>query len=328
MKSSSIGVKNCGICRGTKNGVEMCSTSVSCPLCYKSSFPNIDTLRNSLIKAANGPVSCPICNEILLGLDKLTIHLFSHTNLMLTITKEPILPPPSDTMFQSFCTKGETSTSPQKDTNSISTLSLVENSNSVPKIPATVQESCVAQIKCDICELAFRSVDLLRMHNKLIHRAPDEALNGMAVTDIRYQCHLCAKMFKMKGSLRVHLKVVHLIGLQANKDCPKLNICQKIKTKNIQALIPPAVGVHSTASGEEPNPSNIATTSNILPDNCQPVTIDTNKPSINVIPVKAAEAPKIWECDICAKSFTTKYFLKKHKRLHTGKICQSILIVY
>ncbi|XP_064115892.1 uncharacterized protein LOC135221869 [Macrobrachium nipponense] len=28
---------------------------------------------------------------------------------------------------------------------------------------------------------------------------------------------------------------------------------------------------------------------------------------------------KQWECDVCKKSFTTKYFLKKHKRLHTGE---------
>lgn len=32
-----------------------------------------------------------------------------------------------------------------------------------------------------------------------------------------------------------------------------------------------------------------------------------------------AQDNKQWECDICSKMFTTKYFLKKHKRLHTGK---------
>lgn len=60
----------------------MCSITVLCPLCHHTSFSSIDALRCSLIKAANGPLSCPICHELFLGLDKLTIHLFSHTNIM------------------------------------------------------------------------------------------------------------------------------------------------------------------------------------------------------------------------------------------------------
>lgn len=60
----------------------MCSMSVLCPLCAQTSFSSIDALRCSLIKAANGPLACPICHELFLGLDKLTIHLFSHTNIM------------------------------------------------------------------------------------------------------------------------------------------------------------------------------------------------------------------------------------------------------
>lgn len=38
----------------------------------------------------------------------------------------------------------------------------------------------------------------------------------------------------------------------------------------------------------------------------------------NVI-VISPQDKKQWECDICTKTFTTKYFLKKHKRLHTGE---------
>ncbi len=32
---------------------------------------------------------------------------------------------------------------------------------------------------------------------------------------------------------------------------------------------------------------------------------------------------KHWECEICHKSFTTKYFLKKHNRLHTGTLVRT-----
>ena len=34
---------------------------------------------------------------------------------------------------------------------------------------------------------------------------------------------------------------------------------------------------------------------------------------------------KCWECDVCRKTFTTKYFLRKHKRLHTGDYSYSSL---
>ncbi|XP_037815170.1 zinc finger protein 675 [Lucilia sericata] len=79
----------------------MCSMSVLCPLCAQTSFSSIDALRCSLIKAANGPLACPICHELFLGLDKLTIHLFSHTNIMNSAnntTTATITPPPPTTI--------------------------------------------------------------------------------------------------------------------------------------------------------------------------------------------------------------------------------------
>lgn len=48
---------------------------------------------------------------------------------------------------------------------------------------------------------------------------------------------------------------------------------------------------------------------------------ELSQPQVALNDAKMTTSPdqsKSWVCDICTKSFTTKYFLKKHKRLHTG----------
>lgn len=50
-----------------------------CPLCSQPGFLTLDALRAGLVSVATRPLICPVCNEVLLGIDKLTIHLFSHT---------------------------------------------------------------------------------------------------------------------------------------------------------------------------------------------------------------------------------------------------------
>ncbi|XP_015433369.1 PREDICTED: zinc finger protein 354B-like [Dufourea novaeangliae] len=68
----------------------MCARLLACPLCSQPGFLTLDALRTGLISVATRPLSCPVCNEILLGIDKLTIHLFSHTiNLHSNNTVEP-----------------------------------------------------------------------------------------------------------------------------------------------------------------------------------------------------------------------------------------------
>lgn len=54
---------------------------------------------------------------------------------------------------------------------------------------------------------------------------------------------------------------------------------------------------------------------------------DTDKPyngnnnnSKEMTTIAGTSDDRIHKCDICNKRFTTKYFLKKHKRLHTGKM--------
>lgn len=57
----------------------MCARLLACPLCSQPGFLSLDSLRAGLVSVATRPLACPVCNEVLLGIDKLTIHLFGHT---------------------------------------------------------------------------------------------------------------------------------------------------------------------------------------------------------------------------------------------------------
>ena len=57
----------------------MCARLLACPLCSEPRFQTLDSLRNGLVSVSTRPLVCPVCNEVLLGIDKLTIHLFGHT---------------------------------------------------------------------------------------------------------------------------------------------------------------------------------------------------------------------------------------------------------
>lgn len=57
----------------------MMELSIACPLCSQLGFPDVNTLWFTLIRATTRQLACPICHEVLCGLDKLTIHLVSHS---------------------------------------------------------------------------------------------------------------------------------------------------------------------------------------------------------------------------------------------------------
>lgn len=256
---------------------KMCSNILPCPLCCQPNFPSIDSLRISLVNVTNRPLECPICCDVLYGLDKLTIHLFSHSlnqekQYDNGVSNVHLSAQPSETKIESF--SNENNVNQQSDLHESCSQIDIRGKHSTKTV----------EPHCDICGSTFHSIELQRMHLKLVHEISDEVIQrNESVTGDKdsknyFPCHLCMKTFKMKGSLRVHLRVVHSFG----------------KT----GLIPILDGFQQTGIS-----SNNATESH-SPYNAE------NK--LNNVEVKA------WECDICAKSFTTKYFLKKHKRLHTG----------
>uniref|UniRef100_A0A1B0GH81 Putative zinc finger protein 2 n=1 Tax=Lutzomyia longipalpis TaxID=7200 RepID=A0A1B0GH81_LUTLO len=249
----------------------MCSKVLPCPLCSHPNFESVDALRISLVKVANHPLMCPVCNEVLLGLDKFTIHLFSHT-----IDTHLVAP--------AVCKEETTSIQPAAEV--------------MVDVKINPQPS-----QCDICSFLFRDMNLLQIHQNLMHKAPETgAKDAQEGTMAKFQCHLCQKTFKMKGSLRVHLRVVHLYGVEQEPEARRLTEKLKLTEETPNKVnIPPHERCDETFSA--PTTRLPTTPSESLPN-----------PQSVAAPQAAADAAKSWECDICAKSFTTKYFLKKHKR--------------
>ncbi|KAL1395035.1 hypothetical protein pipiens_002929 [Culex pipiens pipiens] len=183
----------------------MCTKNLSCPLCCRSNFPNIDALRISLLKVTSRPLKCPICVDEVLGLDKLTIHLFGHSILGPEDGKPP--PPPVEKK------KPPTTTSQLK---------------SVRKSRSTQKTQPIEPSRCGICGDEFRDQSLLQMHQSVFHEIPIRPLEEKP--PLTFQCTMCPKVFKMKGSLKIHMRVVHL-------GCPKK---AATVTTNGSSAVPPS----------------------------------------------------------------------------------------
>ncbi|XP_076271059.1 uncharacterized protein LOC143202936 isoform X2 [Rhynchophorus ferrugineus] len=262
---------------------------LSCPLCSKPHFEGVNALRTTLVSVATSPLMCPVCKETLMGLDKLTIHLFRHVNdNTFGASVQSLNYDGADTNQVQYLPDEVNETEEKRNiiNDACEDIAVVPcegmvNKNdgcpspSRPTSPAlgAIGEETVA---CDICSFTFSDRNILDMHQKLLHQTIPDQKTGQ----YSYHCHLCSKKFRMRGSLMVHLRVAHY-GFSNHIDLPSHMINKDGRKSN------------------EPNPE------------MDPDTGEKGQ-------VRSPEY-KQWSCDVCAKMFTTKYFLKKHKRLHTGK---------
>nr|CAI5836076.1 unnamed protein product [Callosobruchus analis] len=257
--------------------MEQRSALIQCPLCLNHQFEGVDTLRASLVAAATSPLKCPVCTNMVVGLDKLAIHLLGHLVDEKKVTGK-------DAVDADITTPTESQQEIDRDIES--NIVRVQNID-IAAIPSCSNEDNSQQrnakeleiSRCDICNFCFTDKNILDMHQKLLHQTnPDK--KGF----YNYHCHLCSKKFKMRGSLMIHLRVAHygFWSINANHN------------GNID-------GTTDAIIKRQYDKNEIVAKN-------QNTHIKYNVPN-----------NKQWECDVCTKKFTTKYFLKKHKRLHTGK---------
>ncbi|XP_031833594.1 uncharacterized protein LOC116427416 [Nomia melanderi] len=140
--------------------------------------------------------------------------------------------------------------------------------------------------RCNICGFHFPDYNILLLHKQLVHMMNEKDLNVIPESFLKsYSCHLCSKIFKMRGSLMVHMRVAHM----------GYNLGSLAKGGQVELIF------------------------NENKYNC-PTCGKTFKKEQHVIQHLKTHEAKQWECDVCSKMFTTKYFLKKHKRLHSGEM--------
>ncbi|XP_052869213.1 zinc finger protein ZFP2 [Anopheles cruzii] len=355
----------------------MCTKSLSCILCGQPNFPNVDALRVSLLKVTARPLKCPICGDELLGLDKLTIHLFGHSLLE----------------DQAHDSKGGGVTKDDPKPSGPTTTGSCKSIRKVRKKGAPTEVNCEADIPpmmgkmsprsaepssgsskpyCSECDVEFRSDTLLKMHQEVFHETPTKGAESGAATGTNFYCHICPKKFKMRGSLKIHMRVVHqespkkmcldqTHATNATSTSSSFTITGSDLTfgrddiiagksatplaqrpQNLTFFQQPPTGVSETKTHiiQIIDPRQLAQVVYLPPNKETPGGVDQStsggqpsaldaavpQPRFESISLPSSpqqlshDHPKQWECDVCRKSFTTKYFLKKHNRLHTGEM--------
>ncbi|CAD6222169.1 GSCOCG00000781001-RA-CDS [Cotesia congregata] len=350
----------------------------SCPLCARPSFESLDSLRIGLVSVATRPLQCPVCSETLLGIDKLTIHLFGHTintpeettklihnNQTKAITNTDFLYDNSvdKNQNQNFNYQGDCGLK-------INLEQSTRTENSLGKIV----NSCVIQSK----DVATVSINSLHQHEP--RQLPsawsnDLSLHGVQNSTSTIKSSNIVDVKSCKNISRIQTTEAKFlndkIGSKLTLHIPESSTSVMINNINNVSNYNASTNSNSNSSNNEVNilPQLKTLKNNLMakektercnicgfhfPDynilmlhkqivhmidekdiDIKPETLLKNYPchlchkifkmrgslmEQHVTQHLKTHEAKQWECDVCSKMFTTKYFLKKHKRLHSGEM--------
>uniref|UniRef100_A0A182PRP2 C2H2-type domain-containing protein n=1 Tax=Anopheles epiroticus TaxID=199890 RepID=A0A182PRP2_9DIPT len=253
----------------------MCTKTLSCILCGQPNFHSIDALRVSLLKVTARPLKCPICGDELLGLDKLTIHLFGHSILedQQSVQNESGTGQVvhDDATNQTGTTFASSSFKTlRKVRKKVTQETEVKHHGQGKMSPVLENSQCGSSSSfnanhCSECDVAFRNAALLKMHREVFHDSSNIATTVTPARDgafdKRFHCHICPKEFKMKGSLKIHMRVVHDAG--SKKICLDGDSATSSRAIETGSLVATDTGSGMAASGDSTKDSKSHAT--ILP---------------------------------------------------------------
>ena len=166
----------------------------------------------------------------------------------------------------------------------------------------TVHTSSVKHVDCNICDKKFKSEVHLNQHMKYVHSETR-----------KWSCDECGIKFKQKRDLRVHMLHIHNINYsKEDYDEEKYKSSEEFKCKlcKLTFKYKKNLGAHvksqHTASGT------------FQCDECE-ASFRSKRNLVAHKKYKHEPVTRDFSCPFCGKSFSKRWILKRHEKLHDAE---------